>query len=302
MNNRAEAVDAFRTPDDRFQSLPDFPYQPRYRDWRGMRLAHLDQGHGPPVVLLHGEPTWSYLWRKVIPPILHAGFRCIAPDLPGFGRSDKPIDQAWYSYDNHTNAIVSLFDDLDVRDVTLVVHDWGGPIGLRVATLERPDRIARLVVMDTGIFTGQQEMSPAWLRFRDYVAQHPDLPIWRLIRGGCKTTPSQEVLDAYEAPFPNEASKAGARAFPAMLPVTQDAPGADVGRAVLKALLRDQRPALVLWGESDQVLPVDPVGRSMHRLFHGAGELRVIRDAGHFLQEDQGDEVGRLIAEWLTNG
>jgi haloalkane dehalogenase len=295
-------TDVFRTPEDRFATIPDFPFQPRYRDWQGMRLAHIDEGDGPPVLLLHGEPTWSFLWRKVIPPMLEAGFRCIAPDLPGFGRSDKPTEQSWYSFDNHTAAVVSLFDDLDLNDVSLVVHDWGGPIGLRLATLERPDRVSRIAVMDTGVFTGEKQMSPAWLRFRDYVAQHPDLPIWRLIRGGCKNQPSEDVLNAYEAPFPNEASKAGARAFPMLLPLTPDAPGSAAGRATVKALLRDKRPALILWADSDQVLPLDPVGRQIHRLFQGAGELKVIPDASHFVQEDQGDLVGHLITGWLRGG
>jgi haloalkane dehalogenase len=290
----------FRTPEDRFVAIPDFPYQPRYREWRGMRLAHIDEGHGPPVVLLHGEPTWSFLWRKVIPPILDAGFRCIAPDLPGFGRSDKPVDPAWYSYDKHTEAIVALFDELDLNEVTAVVHDWGGPIGLRLATLERPERVSRIAAMDTGVFTGDQAMSPAWLRFRDYVASHPDLPIWRLIRAGCKTPPAEEVLNAYEAPFPDAASKAGPRAFPQLLPLTPDAPGAATGRAVLKALVISRRPALVLWAESDQVLPLEPVGRTIHRLFQRAGPLQVIPDAAHFVQEDQGHLVGGLIAGWLS--
>jgi haloalkane dehalogenase len=265
-----------------------------------MQLAHIDVGQGPIVLLLHGEPTWSYLWRKVIPPIVDAGFRCIAPDLAGFGRSDKPVDPAWYSYANHTAAVVSLIDDLDLDGVTLVMHDWGGPIGLRVAMNERPERVDRLVVMDTGVFTGEQQMSDEWLRFRAFVAARPDVPIRPLIRGGCKTPPSADVLAAYEAPFPNEASKTGARRFPELIPLDPEAPGASEGRVVMQRLVRDQRPALVLWADADAVLPLESVGRPFQRLFRTADDLTVIRDAGHFLQEDQGDQVGRVIGDWLA--
>jgi haloalkane dehalogenase len=131
----------FRTPDERFENLPGFPYEPHYREWRGMRLAHIDEGEGPPIVMLHGEPTWSFLYRKVMEPLLYGGYRCIAPDLPGFGRSDKPTEEDWYSYEEHTASIVSLLEELDLQDITLVMQDWGGPIGLRVATMELPERV-----------------------------------------------------------------------------------------------------------------------------------------------------------------
>lgn len=265
-----------------------------------MRLAHIDEGEGPPVVMLHGEPTWSFLYRKVMPPLLEAGYRCIVPDLPGFGRSDKPKDESWYSYDNHTTSIVSLFEDLDLRDVTLVMQDWGGPIGLRLATLELPERVSRLVVMDTGVFTGHQRMGDEWLRFRDFVARVPDTPVQRLIRGACKTPPPPEVLAAYEAPFPNIESKAGVRAFPELIPLTPDAPGAETGQAVYQALTKETRPALLLWADSDPVLPLDPAGYGMQRILPTVEELTVVEDAGHFLQEDQGEQIGGIIAGWLA--
>ncbi len=159
------------------------------------------------MVMLHGEPTWSFLYRKVMVRVLEAGHRCVVPDLPGFGRSDKPVDDAWYSYDNHTRAISTLLEGLDLRDVTLVLQDWGGPIGLRVATLELPQRVARIVAMDTGVFTGRQEMSDAWHRFAALVERTPDVPIGRIIVGACKTTPPAEVVAAYEAPFPTNARR-----------------------------------------------------------------------------------------------
>ena len=292
--------DIVRTPVERFANLAVFPFDPVFRDWRGMRLAHIDVGQGPVVVLLHGEPTWSYLWRKVIPPLAAAVFRCIAPDLPGFGRSDKPLDPAWYSYDNHTASVGSLLDDLDLSDVTLVMHDWGGPIGLRLATIDQRDRISRVVLMDTGVFTGEQTMSDEWLRFRAFVAAHPDVPIRPLIRGGCKHPPASAVLDAYDAPFPTAASKAGVRRFPELIPLAADAPGAATGREVLRGLLRDHRPALILWADADPVLPLEPFGRQMQRVLPMADQLRVIADAGHYLQEDQGELVGRTITDWLA--
>jgi haloalkane dehalogenase len=289
----------YRTPDERFGRLPSFPFEPHYRQWRGLRLAHLDEGAGPPVVMLHGEPTWSFLYRKVMGPLLEAGYRCIVPDLPGFGRSDKPLDEHWYSYDNHTSAVASLLEELDLRDVTLVMQDWGGPIGLRVATIVLPERVARLVVMDTGVFDGRQRMSDGWYRFRDFVQRTPDLPIGVLIRGGCKVPPTAEVVRAYEAPFPDQSSKAGARVFPELIPLAPDAPGAAQGRAVMEALARESRPTLVLWADSDPALPLEPVGRLVHGLIPAAEELTVVADAGHYLQEDQGERVGRLVAQWL---
>lgn len=292
-------IEIERAPDERFAAISGFDYSPTYWQWEGIRLAYVDAGSGPAVLLLHGEPTWSFLWRRVMPPLLAAGFRCIAPDLPGFGRSDKPTDDSWYSYERHTAAIVSLVDHLKLAHATFVMHDWGGPIGLRVATIERPNSVSRLVVMDTGIFTGDQTMSDEWLRFRAFVAAHPDVPIPPLIRGGCKRPVSAEVLASYEAPFPTEASKAGARRFPELIPLTPDAPGAAAGRAVFDRLRADERPALVLWADSDRVLPVDPVGRAFARLFRRAEELTVIEDAGHFLQEDQGELVGKTVADWL---
>ncbi len=240
-------TDAIRTPDELLEGLPDFPFEPHWRELDGLRLAHIDEGDGQPVVFLHGEPTWSFLWRHVIGPVREAGYRCIAPDLPGFGRSDKPVELEWYSYDRHTEAIATLLDELDVRDSTVVVHDWGGPIGLRAA-VEHPDRIRRLVILDTGLFTGHQKMTPAWNAFRDFVAKTEDLPVGFLVRGACKRDPGDTVIAAYDAPFPNAASKAGARAFPLMLPTSPDAPGARAGQRVLEAMREDPRPEADLVG------------------------------------------------------
>lgn len=290
------SVEAIRTPEESTRGLPDFPWESRYHEVDGLRLAYLDEGEGPPVVFFHGEPTWSYLWRKTIPPVRDAGYRCIAPDYAGFGRSDKPTDLAWYTYDRHVELMAALLEELDVRDATAVVHDWGGPIGLRLA-VEQPERFSRLVVMETGPFTGQQRMSEAWLKFRDFVRDNADVPVGFLVRGGCKHDPGDEVIAAYEAPYPSPESKAGARAFPLIMPTEPDAPGAAEGRRVADALRSDKRPKLLLWADSDPVLPFSVAERIAERLNFPAP--RPIEDAGHFLQEDAGEQIGRIVADWL---
>jgi haloalkane dehalogenase len=289
-------TDAIRTPDVLLEDLPGFPWAPRYREVSGLRIAHVDEGDGPPVVMWHGEPTWGYLWRKLVPPLLDAGHRVVLPDLPGFGRSDKPMDIGWYSYDRHVAMAATLLEDLDLRGATFVVHDWGGPIGLRLA-VEHPGRVDRLVVMDTGLFTGRQRMSDAWHALAGFVRRTEDLPAGLLVRRGCHADPGDAVAAAYDAPFPSVASKAGARAFPLLLPLTEDAPGAEAGRRVLAALREDRRPMLMLWGREDPVLPPS-VGEAFASAL-GRPAPRAVADAGHFVQEDQGDAVGALVADWL---
>jgi haloalkane dehalogenase len=290
------ASDAIRTPEERFAELPGFPFEARYRELDGLRLAHLDEGDGQPVVFFHGEPTWSFLWRKVIPPVRDAGHRCIAPDLAGFGRSDKPTEIDWYSYDRHVELMTGLLGELGLRDATAVVHDWGGAIGMRIA-VENPSWFSRFVVMDTGLFTGQQRMTDAWQAFRDFVRRTDDLPVGMLVRRACLTDPGDEVAAAYEAPFPDAASKAGARAFPLILPTEPDAPGAAEGRAVLEAMRSDDRPILALWADSDPILPPKVGERFCEAI--GAPAPQLIEGASHFLQEDAGERIGAEIAAWL---
>jgi haloalkane dehalogenase len=295
----AEMPDAVRTPEEALEGLPDFPFAASYRVVDGLRLAHIDEGEGPPVVFFHGEPTWSFLWRTVLPPVRGAGFRCVAPDLVGFGRSDKPVDIDFYSYDRHVALMATLLEDLDLRGATVVVHDWGGPIGLRLA-VEQRERVDRLVILDTGLFTGHQKMTDAWLAFRDFVARTEDLPVGMLVRRACKNDPGDEVTAAYDAPYPDARSKAGARAFPLLIPQTPDAPGAAAGQRVLEVLREDRRPTLMLWGDSDPVLPLSVAERFAESI--GRPPPRAIENASHFLQEDQGPLIGGLIADWLTGG
>lgn len=291
-------TDAIRAPDELLEGLPDFPFRSQYRELEGLRLAHLDEGEGKPVVFVHGEPTWSFLWRKVLVPVRDAGFRCIAPDHAGFGRSDKPAELDWYTYDRHTALLCDLFEQLDLREATVVVHDWGGPIGLRAA-LEHSDRVRRLVILDSGLFTGHQEMTDAWFQFRNFVERTEDLPIGMLVRGACHEDPGDEVIAGYDAPYPNVASKAGARAFPLIMPLKPEDPGGPEGQRVLQALAADRRPTLMLWADSDPVLPLS-VGERFAAAI-GREKPRVIEHASHFLQEDQGPEIGRLISEWLSS-
>ncbi len=296
---REPMTDVVRTPAEALEGLPDFPFASRFREVEGLRLAHLDEGDGKPVVFLHGEPTWSFLWRKVIPPVRDAGFRCLAPDMAGFGRSDKPTDISFYTYDRHVALVGSLLEELDVRGATIVVHDWGGPVGLRLA-VEQAERIERLVIMDTGLFNGRQQMSDAWTAFRNFVESSEDLPVGMLVRGACKTDPGDEVIAAYDAPYPNAASKAGARAFPLIIPRSPEEAGASEGQAVTDALRGDDRPTLMLWADSDPVLPLHVGERFAESI--GRPKPTTIEGAGHFLQEDQGPLIGALIADWLTSG
>jgi len=268
-------------------------------EFEGLSLSYVDEGEGEAVFLLHGEPTWSFLWRKVIDPLREAGLRTIAPDLIGFGCSDKVTALGWYTYDRHAAAIGELVRRLKLRDATLVVHDWGGPIGLRVA-VEEPRAFSRLVIMDTGLFTGRQRMSEAWLAFRDFVARTEDLPVGMLIERACHNPPPAEVVEAYNLPFPTPAAKAGARAFPALIPLSPEAPGAAEGAKVLEALRADKRPTLMLWATEDRVLPF-ATGEAFAKAI-GRQPPLPIEGAGHFLQEDAGEELGRRIREWLAEG
>jgi len=286
-----------RTSDERFDALPGWPYAPRYRERPGgLRLAHVDEGDGPPVVLVHGQPTWGYLWRLVVAPLVDAGLRCVAPDHLGFGRSDKPAGLGAYSFAGHAANLASLLDELDLRDVTMVVHDWGGPIGLRVAA-ERPDRVARIVLMDSGLLSGRQRMGDTWLAFRELVRGTPFLPVGDLVSAGCRVRPPAEVAAAYDAPFPDAGSQGGVHAFPELVPTDPEHPEADDHQRVWDAITADARPMLTLWAEHDAVFPVEQGRRFLARI--GAPEPILVPGAGHFLQEDAGDVVAGHIAAWL---
>jgi haloalkane dehalogenase len=287
-------MEALRTPDERFASLPGFPFPPHYLEWQGLRLHYLDEGQGAPVVLFHGEPTWAFLYRRVALPLLATGYRVIAPDYPGFGRSDKPVDPAFYTYDNQTAAAGAVIEHLGLAEATAVVQDWGGPIGLRLA-VEPPGRFRRLCVLNTSLFGRPSE---GFLRWRDFAARHPDLPVGDVMRRSLAVPPSEEVIAGYDAPFPDSTYKAGVRRFPAIVPTASTDPGAAEMQQVAAALASWQNPALVLFSTEDPIFSVD-VGRRFAETIPGAEPLQTIDGAGHFLQEDRGEEVGAAIAAFL---
>jgi haloalkane dehalogenase len=291
-------MDILRTPPENFDGLPGFPYEPHFHLWDGLWLAHIDEGDGPAILMLHGQPTWSYLFRKLIPPLVVAGYRCIAFDYPGFGRSDKPDDVDWYAFDRHVAATASLIEDLDLHDVTMLGHDWGGPIGLRVATGSLAERIERFVMMDTTILTGQ-DLGEAWHVFRDLVATREDLPVGRIVRMGCREHLSREVVHAYDAPFPDASYKAGVRAFPRLIPLSEEDPTAIAGHETIAALSDDARPVLLLWGEKDPIFPFEVFAHPLHSVFRGADGPLVVENTGAFMFEDQGGRIASLLTAWL---
>jgi haloalkane dehalogenase len=293
-------VDAYRTPEDQFRNLPGYPFAPNYFDWEGLRLHFLDKGSGAPVLLLHGEPDWSYLYRRMVP-ILARHHRVIAPDYAGFGRSDKPTDIGWYTYDRHVASIESLVEHLDLREATVVVQDWGGPIGLRAA-VEMKDRFARLVVMNTGLFSGGDWPTPGFLRWRGFAERMGlDLPIGRVMQSSVVHPLEEETLAAYEAPWPVRESKAGVAAFPLLVPISDRHPNAAALRRVADKLGSWQVPALVAWSDQDPVF-TPAHGEAMARALPGADGVWVVEGAGHMLQEDRGEMIAEKVVEWLRQG
>ncbi len=258
-------------------------------------MHYVDEGQGKPILLLHGEPTSSFLWRKIIPQLPG---RKIAPDLIGFGRSDKPTEIGWYSYDRHVESVARLVDELDLTKTTLVVHDWGGPIGMRVA-VEHPERVERLVILNTGIGGGRPP-SETWLRFRAVVRELGGaLDIGRLVEAGTAQGLDDEVRAAYDAAFPTPESKAGALAFPELVPTEPDHPNTAPMNLVRDALRNWRKPTLVIWGAEDTVLP-SQYAQGFVELIPGARGPVLIEGAGHFLQEDRPDEVAEAIRDFLA--
>ncbi len=302
-------MDLLRTPDDRFAALPDFRYEARYADIPDgedgtLRMAYVEDGppDGQPVLLLHGEPTWSFLYRTMMPTLAAAGLRPIAPDLIGFGRSDKPSHLTDYSTLRHVEWTRSLvFDHLDLRGVTLVGQDWGGLIGLRLAA-EHPDRFARLVAANAVLPTGDQPMPEVWWNFRRAVERAQTLDISRLIQAGCSTRLSAEERAAYDAPFPAEEYKVAARAFSLLVPTTPDDPATVANRAAWAALSTSDTPVLVAFSDSDPI--TGPVGPMLKATLPGAlgRNHPVIAGAGHFLQEDSGPELAGHIVDFIRTG
>ncbi len=289
-------ADVFRTPDERFADLPGYAFEPHYADVDGLRMHYLDEGDGDPIVCFHGEPSWAYLYRKMLPPLVEAGSRVICPDLVGFGRSDKPTDRGWYSYDRHTEQVAGLLATLDLSGATVVVQDWGGPIGLRWA-VHNANRVNRLVIMNTGLFTGHA--SKGFLAWRDFAERNPDLPVGFVLQSATSSELPDDVVAAYEAPFPTPESKAGAAQFPLLVPTEEGAAGASEMLAVMDALRDWDKPALVAFSDSDPVFPYPQAGETFTSAIPGAGEQVRIEGASHFLQEDRGEQIAAAVLDWI---
>ena len=301
-------MDVVRTPDDRFTGLPGYDFEPHYAqiaDGEGgeLRVHYLDEGpaDAAPVLLMHGEPSWSYLYRHMVPVLADAGHRVVAPDLVGFGRSDKPTEQSDYSYARHVEWMRQLlFDHLDLRGITFFGQDWGGLVGLRLVAAD-PDRYARIVVGNTGLPTGEGRMSEAFLAWQEFAQESPSFPIGQIINGGCATDLPDDVIAAYDAPFPEDRHTAGARIFPTLVPTRPDDPAHDDNVAAWEVLSSFDRPFLCAFSDSD------PITAGGERIFlekvpGTKGQPHTtIEGGGHFLQEDRGPELARVIVDFIAS-
>ena len=294
-------MNVLRTPDERFASLPGYQFEPHYAEVDGLRVHYVDEGPSgaAPVLLLHGEPSWCYLYRTMIPIIAKAGHRAIAPDLIGVGRSDKLVERKDYSYQLHVDVMAGFIEQLDLRDITLFCQDWGGLIGLRVAA-EHPDRFARIVAANTFLPTGDNPPGEAFLRWQQFSQNSPAFDIGRVVQGGTATTLSDEVVAAYDAPFPDDSYKAGARVFPALVPTAPDDPAAPANRKAWEVLERWEKPFLTAFSDSD------PITKGGDRAFQARvpgtkGQPHTtIAGCGHFLQEDKGEELAKVVVDFLA--
>ncbi len=300
-------MEALRTPDERFANLPGFPFAPHYADVPAgdggtLRMHYLDEGprDARPLLCLHGEPTWSYLYRKLVPHLAGAGYRCVAPDLIGFGRSDKPVLRRDYTYARHVGWLRSLLEALDLRGAVMIGQDWGGLLGLRLVA-EREERFAGAVVANTFLPTGDERPNPAFEAWRDASQRMPEFDAGRVLARTCTPPPPPEVVAAYDAPFPDQSFVAGAREFPMLVPTRPDDPASEANRAAWRVLRRFERPVLCAFSDGD------PITRGAERFFldNVPGTRGVppvtIRGASHFLQEDRPDELAAATLEFLAN-
>lgn len=293
-------MEVLRTPEERFENLPGYPFAPNYIEIAGLRMHYVDEGprDAEPVLLLHGEPSWSFLYRKMIPILVEAGLRAVAPDFFGFGRSDKPASRDDYSYQFHVDSLWRFIEALGLSDTTLVGQDWGGLIGLRVAA-EHSERFSRIVAANTFLPTGDQPPGEAFLRWQRFSQEAPELPVGRIVNGGCISELPADVIAAYDAPFPDERYKAGARAFPLLVPTRPDDPASEPNRKAWQVLERWEKPFLTAFSDSD------PITRGADAVFQarvpGArGQPHVtIEGAGHFLQEDKGEALAQAIVDFV---
>ncbi len=291
-----------RTPDERFEQIADFPFQSHYVEIDGYRIHYLDEGprDAEPILLMHGEPSWCYLYRKMIPVLVAAGYRGVAPDLVGFGKSDKLASRNDYSYQFHVNVMNGLVRTLNLSGVTLFGQDWGGLIGLRVLTAN-PERFVRLVVANTGLPTGDHKASEGFLRWLHYSQTVENFHIGGIVKGGCVVPLSDASIAAYDAPFPIDAYKEGARIFPKLVPITPDDPASEANRQAWEILRQWSGKTLTLFSDRDQVTAGGE--KPFQKLLPGAQNQphEIITGAGHFLQEDKGPEIAKKMVAWLRS-
>lgn len=289
---------AVRTPDERFANLPDYPFEPRYVEVDGLRMHYVDEGprDAAPVLMLHGEPSWSYLYRHMIP-ICAERFRVVAPDLVGFGRSDQPTRIGDYTFERHMAWLTDFVEQLDLAAITLVCQDWGAMLGLRLAA-EREERFARIAVGNGMLVSGDRSMPPAFRLWKLFARWSPWFPIGRIVDAGCRRRLSRRERAAYDAPFPSRRHKAGARAFPRLVPTSPDDPAAPACRAAWEALGRWRKPFLTAFSNGDPIMRGGD--RVLQRHVPGAdGQPHTTLRGGHFLQEDSGPEFARRVVDWI---
>ena len=294
-------IEFIRTPDENFKNLPNYAFEPNYIDINGLRMHYVDEGakEADPILMLHGEPTWSYLYRHMIPICAAAGHRVIAPDLIGFGKSDKPIDIKGYSYQSHMDWMLHFIEALDLKNITLVCQDWGSLIGLRLAA-ENESRFKAIVVGNGMLPTGDQEPPKAFKIWKKFALNSPWFPIARIVESGSFKSFSKDERRAYDAPFPNKKYKAGARAFPALVPTTTDNPATQANRAAWEILKKWDKPFLTTFSNGD---PITRGGdKYMRNLIPGSnGQPHKTLKGGHFLQEDSGTEFAMAVNQLLSN-
>lgn len=293
-------MSVIRTPDERFTSLPDFPYVPHYVDIKGVRVHYVDEGEGEIILCLHGEPSWSFLYRKMIKK-MSVKHRVLAMDFIGFGKSDKFTEQDAYTFKMHKETLESFIRALNLLKITVVVQDWGGLIGL-AAVADMPERFARLVIMNTGLPTGKGKPSEAFLEWRSFVENHPDLPVARSILNGTAHPEkiSKEVVAAYDAPFPDVSYKAGAATWPLLVPISPEDPASAEMRHAREVLSKWDKPALVMFSDKDPITRGgDIFFRSLIPTAKEQPEI-VIKDAGHFLQEEKGEEIAKNVLDFMA--
>ena len=289
-----------RTPDERFANLPDYPFAPHYLQIDTLRMHYVDEGprDGAIVLMLHGEPSWSYLYRHMIPLFMAEGYRAIAPDLIGFGKSDKPAEQEHYTYQGHVDWMQAWLEQLDLQNITLICQDWGSLIGLRLVAAH-PDRFARVVLSNGGLPTGDERISKAFEGWQQLSQTVPELPVGQIINGGCVTDLSAAIIAAYDAPFPDESYKAAARIFPMLMPTQPDDPASAANRAAWQVLEQWQKPFLTAFGDRDPITK-GADKRFQQRIPGAAGQPHtIIERAGHFIQEDRGPQLAQVVLDFL---